>query len=188
MRASQRLIRWIHSVRKSRGISDSIYELAFLRSYLAWETFLEESFVLYLLGRNPPRGKAPHRHVMPRNREHALEFTTGESLHADWTVAERVIARANRFFRNGEPYNRVLHPMRSRLDDIRTVRNAVVHSSTDSQEKFKGLVRRELNHYPPALTRGRFLATSVPKYSPPSSFLDYYQQKLLQAAENIVPG
>lgn len=185
--ASQRLIIWMQRVHKSQAIADAIFELAFLRSYLAWEVFLEESFVLYLLGQTSPKGLTPHRYVIPRNREHALEFTLGESLRADWTAVDRVIARANRFFRNGEPYNTVLHPMTSRLNDIKTIRNAVVHASTDSQDKFKALVRRELRHYPPRLTRGGFLVTTIPNSSPPCSFLDHYLMQLLQAAENIVP-
>ena len=31
---------------------DSLVEMAFLRAFLAWEVFVEESFVLYLAGRS----------------------------------------------------------------------------------------------------------------------------------------
>ena len=38
---------------------DSLVELAFFRAYLAWESLLEESFVLYLLGATVPGRRAP---------------------------------------------------------------------------------------------------------------------------------
>lgn len=54
-----------------------IYELAFLRCFLAWEVFLEETFYAYLLGRSAPNGTAFQRHLMPRNLEHAKQVIRG---------------------------------------------------------------------------------------------------------------
>jgi hypothetical protein len=88
---------------------DMLIELAFLRSFLAWERFLEESFVLYLLGKKSPRRYSPRRFIQPPNREYAIQLTLPESRpYADWDNHESVLIRARRFFVNGEPYESVL--------------------------------------------------------------------------------
>lgn len=57
----------------------TLIEVAFLRSFLAWESFLEESFLLYLLGKKPrKRRRPPKRYVTPRDREHALTLMLPE--------------------------------------------------------------------------------------------------------------
>ena len=83
---------------------DSIIELAFLRGFLAWESFLEESFILHMLGKQPRRGRPPHRYVFPPNRTAAFELTAGPRGYASWEVAADVANQATRFFRNGRPY------------------------------------------------------------------------------------
>src|SRR6266545_5078995 len=57
---------------------DSMTELAFLRAYLAWESFLEESFILYMLGQRAPRGRPPYRFAYPPSRRFAEEWIVTE--------------------------------------------------------------------------------------------------------------
>ena len=45
-----------------------VTEMAFLRAFSAWEAFLEESFILYLWGKDSPIGKGPVRHANPSSR------------------------------------------------------------------------------------------------------------------------
>ena len=44
---------------------DLLTEIAFLRAFTGWEIFLEETFLLYLLGHQPPKGPAPRRYGFP---------------------------------------------------------------------------------------------------------------------------
>jgi hypothetical protein len=167
---------------------DMLIELAFLRSFLAWERFLEESFVLYMLGKKSPRHYSPRRFIEPPKREYAIQLTLPENRqYADWDNHEVVLIRAHRFFVDGQPYERVLKTQSYLFQELQTIRNATVHRSTSSHEKFQKLVRNKIGSFPPHLNVGRFLATTEPKSSPPASFFDYYLNHLLQSAYQIIP-
>jgi hypothetical protein len=166
---------------------DSIIELAFLRGFLAWESFLEESFILHMLGKIPRRGRAPHRYVQPPSRKAAFKLSADGRAYASWEVAADVANRATRFFRDGRPYTAPLRAYRNTLDNARTLRNAVAHRSETAQEHFEGLARAELGGVlPPGITVGGFLNTVRPGTAPPQSFLEFYLGTLQTVAEQIV--
>ena len=50
---------------------DTLTEVAFLRAFTGWEIFLEETFILYLLGHQAPKGKPLRRYGFPPDREAA---------------------------------------------------------------------------------------------------------------------
>jgi len=166
---------------------DSIIELAFLRGFLAWESFLEESFILHMLGKQPKKGKAPHRYVMPPSRKAAFSLTADGRGYAKWEVASEVATRATRFFRDGRPYTAPLRAAQTRLDEARTLRNAVAHRSETAQKNFEALARNQLGGtLPPGLTVGGFLNTPRAASTPPESFLEHYLGSLQLVAEQIV--
>jgi hypothetical protein len=171
----------------SRKRCDSIIELAFLRAFLAWETFLEESFVLYLLGHKPPRGRVPHRFTFPPNRKFAEQWVIPEHRpYATWNAAS-VIDRAQRFFRDGRPFTNALRANQSLLDESKIIRNAMAHKSRTAYDKFENLVRIKLGTLPLNLSVGNFLGTIIPGSSPPLSFLEFYLNKIEFIGEQIVP-
>lgn len=165
---------------------EMIIELAFLRSFLAWERFLEESFILYLLGKKSPTGFKPKRYVLPKNYKHALEISSADASYADWTSTEIVIKRAERFFNRGDPYASSLKIRTAKFNDVRTLRNAIAHSSIYSRDRFRKLVRRELTYYPAGLTPGGFLNTGLPALKS-RSFLEDYLDIILESAKDIIP-
>lgn len=168
---------------------NSMTEHAFLHSFLAWETFLEESFVLYLAGQKPPRGRAPHRYAFPPNLQVAMEWVVPEGRdYATWTIAMHVANRAQRFFRGGWPYTPVLRSNQSALEELRILRNAIAHASANVQFKFQKVVRDKLGTLPPSLTVGAFLWMTVPRSNPPISFMEHYVGKIEFAARQLVPA
>lgn len=172
----------------SRKRRDSITEVAFLRAFLAWETFLEESFILYLLGHKPPKGRVPHRFTFPPNRKSAEEWVIPERRpYATWDAGS-VITRAQRFFRGGRPFTIALRTNQSLLDESKTIRNAMAHESRTAYNKFENLVRMKLGTLPLNLSVGSFLSTTVPSSSPPVTFLEFYLDKIEFVGEQIVPG
>jgi hypothetical protein len=168
---------------------EMVTEMAFLRAFSAWEAFLEESFILYLWGKDPPRGRIPKRYAYPPTRRVTEQIVVIEGRdYADWSNFQIVIGRAERFFENGKPYSDVLKSQHSKLQDIQTIRNAIAHSSAYSWTKFQKLIRRELGSYPPNLTIGRFLAMTKPHSSPPESYLEFYVSVIQVVADSIVPS
>ncbi len=167
---------------------EMVTEMAFLRSFSAWEAFLEESFILYLWGKDPPRGRTPKRYAYPPTRRVAEQIVVIEGRkYADWSKIHNVIGRAERLFENGKPYSDALKSQQGKLQDIQIIRNAIAHSSSYSWEKFQRLIRRELGTYPPNLTIGRFLAMTKPYESPPLSYLEFYLSVIQLVADRIIP-
>jgi hypothetical protein len=167
---------------------DHLTETAFLHAFLAWEGFVEESFILYLSGQRPPHGRAPSRYAFPPNHRTAMDWVLPEDGdYTTWTVPSRVSKRAERFFKDGRPFSPVLRSNQSTLDEVRTIRNAIAHKSQSAREKFEKLVRAKLRTLPPKLDVGGFLAKTAPGTTPPISFLEHYFAKIDSAAHQIVP-
>ena len=167
---------------------DSLVELAFFRAYLAWESLLEESFVLYLLGATVPGRRAPRRFVFPPSRQDATAWVVPEQRkYAKWDAGS-VSARAERFFRSGYPYTTNLRGQQNALSDAQTIRNAIAHSSENARRRFETLVRHKLRTLPPRPTAGGFLSTTVRGSRPPMSFFDLYLSRFEFLVERIVPS
>lgn len=167
---------------------DSIVELAFLSAFLAWESFLEESFILYLLGQKAPRGRPPRRYAFPPNKEHAVDWLSEGRDYAKWADAGQVGSRAKRFFGAGRPFSGVLSRNQNVLQEINTIRNAIAHRSGSAHDKFEKVVRGRLTTLPANLTVGSFLSTPMPSSIPPVTFLEFYVGQIDLAAREIVPA
>lgn len=166
---------------------ESMVELAFLRAFLGWEMFLEESFILYLSGQKPPRGRLPYRYTHPPNYAMAVEWVVPEGrTYAKWNESRFVIQRAERHFRNGEPFASPLRRNSNALEEARHIRNAVAHESAKAQSQFEQVVRTNLGTLPHNLTVGGFLGTLAPKTAPPITFLELYVSKIEAVAQQIV--
>ena len=159
-------------------------ELAFLRAFLAWESFLEETFILFMLGSTPVGGKAPTRYVTPPNRPLARDLVAEGRPFPKWNT-EEVRRRASRFFRGGKPFEPALKASQQTLQDLNTIRNAVAHDSEDSWDRFKSLVRRELKTLPLGLSVGKYLDTTRPGINPPITYMEHYLQTVVVVAEKI---
>lgn len=167
---------------------DAMTELAFLKAFLAWESFLEQSFMLYIIGRKAPGAARPQRYVFPPSLTHAAEWVVPEGRpYATWTDAARISARAERFFHGGRPFAVTLRANQNTLEEARILRNAIAHASSSTQQKFENLARRKLRTLPPDSTVGSFLATTVPRSAPPSSFFEFYTDQLGTYAAQLVP-
>lgn len=163
--------------------------MAFLHFFQAWEVFVEDSFILYLRGRIPPRGRAPKRYAFPPDNAAALSWVVPEGReYAEWAHAQTVRVRAERFFKAGRPFGPVLTANQTLLDHVRLIRNAIAHKSETARVKFERIVRDEMGTLPPTLTVGGFLSTTKPGTVPPISFLEFYAGRLELSARRIVPS
>lgn len=165
---------------------DLLIEIAFLRAFTSWEIFLEETFLLYLLGHQPPKGSAPRRYGFPQDKDAASEWCSDGKPYAKWDTKE-VLKRANRWFKDGKPFTPALQSQQSRLKQLVTIRNAVAHESSAARAKFENVVRTELQALPPGITVGGFLLALQPNSNPPLTYLDLYLGHVQQVALNIVP-
>ena len=184
----QHRLQYLSQARFKKEHYTQIVELAFMKSFLTWEGFLEEAFILYLLGKKSPNGYTPGRHAFPMNRQHAVDLLASDARHTDWTVASRVVNRAGRFFKEGRPFVNVIRPKSNLLDNLKTIRNALSHDSEVATGKFETFARNELTYLPAGMIPGTFLATLKPNNTPPITYLQFYAENFRSMAEAIVPS
>jgi hypothetical protein len=168
---------------------DFMVEWVFVRIHTAWERFIENCFLLYMLGGRCSSGFAPDRYVFPEDESHALGFVKAgrDYAYIRWTDPSVVKKHASLCFRNGEPFQTVLDLKAVQLQDMNTIRNAVVHQSRDSLDRFKSLVRRELGTASLDATPGKFLTRIKPR-TIGTTYLDSYCNVLKLISTRIVPN
>lgn len=166
---------------------DSLTELAFFRVFSAWEAFLEEAFILYMLGQQAPRGRKIQRYGFPPNEGAAYEWVADGRDYAKWSP-DHVKPRAKRLFKDGRPFEAALSSHHNLLFQVKTVRNAIAHDSASARKKFEDLVRNELTAVPHSATPGSFLLTIKPRETPPITFLEFYFKEIKRVADRIVPA
>jgi hypothetical protein len=145
--------------RELRGTRMTVlYEMSYLRIFVGWEIFLEETFVRMMCGwESPlwsPRLKSTKgtfsdlkaaRTALYGNREYLL-----------WHNPEQVIGRCSRWFDNGI-YSRVLASNEARLEWFAAVRHRIAHGGaqvrTGMDSASNGLAGKRY----PASSAGRFL-------------------------------
>lgn len=157
-----------------------IIELSFLEIFLAWEKFLENSLINYLLIKN--NNNKIHCYIRPRDKKHVIEILKEGRNYADFTNTEFILRMANFYFRGGKPFSDAIKTHKSHVDDIKTIRNAITHDSDGSKEKFQKLVRENLKTLPRGVTPGSFLYGNKAT----TSYLEFYANILKSVAINII--
>jgi hypothetical protein len=173
-------------VNLSIGQRDFVVEWVFVKIHTAWENFLENCFLTYMLGGQTTSGFAPTRYVFPNNEGHALDIILAGREYFRWTDPSTVKRHSVLCFENGEPFRTALDSKMEQLQDMNTIRNAVVHQSRSALDRFKSLVRKELATAPLDITTGKFLLKIKPK-TLRTTYLNSYCNALRVASNRIVP-
>ena len=157
-----------------------IVELSFIKIFIAWEQFLEAIFIRHLVSRGNSRVKS---YINAKSLNHAYQIVKENRPYPDWTNRDTVLRKANLFLKNGEPYKTTLNSISSDLEDIKTIRNSIVHMSNNSQEKLKSLIRSSLSMSPSGISAGKFLLNI--KNKPGENYIEHYSNILISAAKDI---
>ncbi len=160
-----------------------IVELSFLKIYLAWEQLLEETFIRYMTGGKTFKGYKVSSYVSPKNYIHAQELINEGKEYSNWTPDE-IIRKASLFFKK-EPYKNALKPIIQQLNEMKCIRNRIVHGSHHSNEKFKSLVRSKISYAPVGITAGDFLLKMESETK--KTFFEFYTDFIVNASKKIVP-
>lgn len=164
---------------------DWIVGWAFVNIHATWECFLENCFLAYMLGRQTASGFAPVRFVYPNDEQHALGVILAGREFFRWSSPSLVKERSKVCFKNGEPFANGLDSIMTELEEMNTIRNAIVHQSHEALDKFKSLVRSKLLTAPLDITPGTFLLTAKLEQV---TYFGHYCKRLRIAAKRIVPS
>lgn len=127
----------------SKKIYNAIVEHCFMQIFLAWENFLENSFILYLYGCPDLQGNAYVRYGIPKDRQHAYNMVKGTKNYPDWTNINDVKYLAKTYFENGGPYS-IIENIPIEFEDIKVIRNRISHISEKSTKAFERLLAKTI--------------------------------------------
>ena len=138
-------------------------EAAVVRIHVAWERYLEESFLEYLMGSPSVSGKVVITYLNGPSMDHARRVLVGTQRYVDWGNPEVVVQLANLYFRKGEPYSQALPLVQSQLLDFRTIRNAAAHQSSTAAAKLEKVALRWLGRAAPGVTAYDVVTAPFPR-------------------------
>jgi len=161
----------------------SINELSFLKLFISWEHFLEQSFIRFMCKAKNSAGFPVETYVNPRDLEHALNMLKQKQRYVDWTVVNDVIKRAKLYFKDGEPFSTALGQVSAHLTEMKIIRNRIVHESKKANEDFRNLVRQKFGHFPRGMMPGKLLMS---RFSGNVTLLKQYETVVLTTAETLV--
>ena len=176
------------SYKIAKNLREFICESAFLRIFIAWETFVENCFVDYLLNEPSILNNRPAKWATPISKEHAQEIIIGNQRHMDWSNPETIRKISQIFFHQGYVFNMHLSAINNDLMDLKTIRNSAAHMSSTTASKLDGLSTRILSTPCTNYTAYRTLFSTDPRSGGAQRVIDRYLQILDVAAEQIANG
>lgn len=165
-----------------------LYEIAYLRVFIAWESFLEESFVRYMCGFRNASGPV-------QRAAGAAYFATIQAARAAlyggqqfllWHSAPKVVNRSKTHFQTG-PHETVIHSSQTKVEWFSNVRHRVAHGQDDAQQKFDAATMQLAGRRYPGSRVGRFLRDSDTNKTPPLRWLESIANDLAALANQVVP-
>lgn len=157
---------------------------AFLRMFIYWETFIEDAFSKYLIGKNSTLGTTVECYMTPDSQGHALKLLIGTQKHVDWANHEIVRRLAQLYLKDGNPIVSNIDSISSELADLRTIRNAAAHISSTTQKQIDALASRISGKNVVNTSVARLVMSLHPKDTS-KTVLQFYQNILDIGAENI---
>lgn len=158
---------------------------AFLNMFIAWETFLEQSFAHFLVGHPSISLRYPVRRAAPATINAAHDMIIGTMKYFDYGNHDLMIKMARIYFANGHPFEPHLTSMSARLAELRTMRNAAAHVTTTTQTKLDNLALNLLGTPARSIPLYTLLMSSRPGGL---SVFAQYRDELLAAASLIANG
>ena len=129
---------------KSPDVRAFMTEAAVLKLFIAWERFLEQSFLNYLMGAPSITGATVTRYLAPTSMHHAHQVLVGTQRYVDWGNPAVVKRLSQLYFDAGHPYETALAAVQSDLSDLRAIRNAAAHLSTSTSDQVDKVALRRL--------------------------------------------
>ena len=165
-----------------------ITDSAYLKIFISWETFLENSFIQYMLGEPSILGNAITRYVQPLNEQHANSLLIGTQRYVDWSNPEIVKKLSKIHFASGNPFDTFVSSMLTDLFDLKTIRNAAAHLTSTTRQQLDSLGTRKLKRLCNNLKVSDILFAVDPDSNANETILTTYLNKLDISAEGIANG
>lgn len=172
----------------SQNEREFITDSAYIKIFITWETFLENSFIQYMLGKSSILGNVILRYVQPIDEQHANRLLIGTQRYVDWSNPDTVKTLSILHFASGNPFDTFISSMKTDLFDLKTIRNAAVHLSSTTQQQLDSLGTRKLRRLCNNLKVSDIIFAVDPDSAANETILTTYLNKLDVSAEGIANG
>jgi hypothetical protein len=170
---------------------EALYEVAFLRVFLSWEVYLEESFTRLLCGYEvaaPGLTLAGNRYALQGAAYSTLPAASQALLagnpHISWADPDAVIRRSRTFVKDG-PHETVLRSAKARLLAFTDIRNRIAHPSANARQGFDAATAALVGRRYRGASPGRFLRDWETTLSPPERMLMVLARELVGLAGQV---
>ena len=160
---------------------------SFLNLFIAWEKFLENAVIGFMLGQPTVSGQHPVRYVMPISDDHAKNLIKGNNRYFEYGNQEYVKKLVLIYFDRGYPFEPHLSALSSDLADLRTIRNASAHITSSTQTALESLAQRIFTIPQPGIDVYDLLLKNDPQNTGKTVFVTY-RDKLFTLAHLIAQG
>lgn len=176
------------SIRRAWHVSrvELLYELAFLRTFIEWEIFLERTFLRYLCGYRSKAGIA----FAPVSGRYCASISSAQALvlgtrpYVLWHNPTSVAARARKYL-GLSPHETVITSSSSRLEHMAAVRHRIAHGQDDAKAKFNAATMALGGRRYAGARAGRFLRDWDRSVSPNVRWLETLGNELANLATQI---
>lgn len=158
---------------------------SFIGLHISWESFLEGTFVGYLIGEPTISGAVITKYASPCNIEHAQNMLIGTQKYVDWSNPEIVLKLVRLYFPPGNQFETAINSIKNILFDIKTIRNSCAHISSTTSRALDSLASRLLNGVVANISVTDFILRIDPNGNGVDTILDTYIHYLDAAAESI---
>ena len=143
------------------------HEVALLKVMVASERFFELALGLYVIGERTTSGYRPRRiRRIESTLPSILDAFRGDQNFIGWNDPSDIAKRAERWLRNGEPFQTTLSAAGQLLKYLKTMRNAIAHSSDSALEKYANATRSLYGATPKQVSPGIQLGQPPPTAIP----------------------
>ncbi len=112
--------------------SNALAEGTFLKAFVAYETFLEATFIHFCNGGSSLNGFLATSRLANCDWAQARAILKGSQQYLDWAKPQAVRERARLFLTDGEPITGCIDPRAPDLGDIHKIRNMIAHESPEA--------------------------------------------------------
>ncbi|MGK6344057.1 hypothetical protein ACMGDK_17735 [Chryseobacterium sp. DT-3] len=171
------------------SLREFISESAFLKIFVAWETFVEKCFIDYLINEESILNRRPAKWATPIDFNHANQIIIGNQKHMDWSNPETIRKISKIFFHQGYVFDTALSAINADLMDMKAIRNSAAHLSSTTTTKLDGVATRILGTPSVNFTAYKLLFHNDPRSTTTlETVLERYLNLLDIAAEEIANG
>ncbi len=165
---------------------DAAYEASYLRMFVAWEDFLESTFVRFLCGYCTTTNFSAHTLVQaPSNLSSATTVMLGGQQYFLWHSPQRVVNKSKSFFTLGR-HETVISSATARLESLGAVRHRIAHGQDDAVTKFDAATMSLCGKRYPGANPAAFLRDWVPNTFPRLRWIEAVADDLHGIAVQIV--